>query len=102
MTQPTYLRPATKPQVCDEGKDPSACRIKGPEGQNFRGVVWRCANHFRTFVTDLNGQRGIVLRQRGRVEAAVSFAYNQLGRATDIYIVRNPEKLASLGKVRMH
>ena len=53
-------------------------------------------------VIDLNGQRGVVLRHDNRVEAAVSFAYNHLGQATDIYIVRNPEKLANLGALRIH
>lgn len=53
-------------------------------------------------IVNLNGTRGMLLRQQGRVEAAVSFAYNERGNATDIYIVRNPEKLASLGEVHIH
>ena len=53
-------------------------------------------------VVDLNGVRGIVLRFDGRVESAVSFAYDPHGQLTDIYIVRNPEKLENLGKIRIH
>ena len=53
-------------------------------------------------VVDLNGARGILLRRLDRIEAAVSFAYNEQGSATDIYIVRNPEKLANLGEVHIH
>lgn len=53
-------------------------------------------------IVDLNGTRGILLRYRDRIEAAVSFAYNERGSATDIFIVRNPEKLANLGEVQLH
>ncbi|MEM7501020.1 MAG: RNA polymerase sigma factor SigJ [Pseudomonadota bacterium] len=62
-------------------------------------VYWA---EFAWEVIDLNGTRGILLRHRDRIEAAVSFAYNERGSATDIYIVRNPEKLANLGDVQIH
>ena len=51
---------------------------------------------------DINGTRGIVVKSDGATEAAVSFAYDEAGNATDIYIVRNPDKLAGLGTVAIH
>lgn len=48
---------------------------------------------------ELNGARGIVLKQGGKVLAAVSFAVDRSERITDIFIVRNPEKLANLHKM---
>ncbi|WP_437738202.1 RNA polymerase sigma factor SigJ [Sorangium sp. So ce1335] len=47
--------------------------------------------------TDINGARGVVLRKGGAVVACVSFAYDEHGAATSIYIVRNPDKLSRLG-----
>jgi RNA polymerase sigma-70 factor (ECF subfamily) len=52
--------------------------------------------------TDLNGVRGLVLRQGEKVVAAVSFAYDGLDRVTDIFIVRNPDKLTGLGELKIH
>ncbi|HYD63720.1 MAG TPA: RNA polymerase sigma factor SigJ [Noviherbaspirillum sp.] len=46
--------------------------------------------------TDLNGGRGAVLYQAGQAVAAVSFSWDGEGRASGIYIVRNPDKLARL------
>ena len=50
-------------------------------------------------VTDLNGHRGVILQLDGKVAAAVSFAYDADGQATNIYIMRNPDKLASLSGI---
>ncbi|WAS97040.1 RNA polymerase sigma factor SigJ [Nannocystis punicea] len=53
-----------------------------------------------TFVrdaSDLNGARGLVVRaQDGSTIAALSFAYDEHGAATGIYIMRNPDKLVGL------
>lgn len=46
--------------------------------------------------TDLNGVRGFVVRQAGVVQASVSFAFDEEGALTNIYIMRNPDKLAGL------
>lgn len=48
-------------------------------------------------LAQLNGARGIVLKQGGEIVATVSFAFDRSNRVTDIFIVRNPEKLAGLG-----
>ena len=53
-------------------------------------------------IVDLNRARGIVLTHDGATVAAVSFAYDEAGKATNIYIVRNPDKLAHLGAVAIH
>ncbi len=53
-------------------------------------------------IVDINGARGIVLKDDGATAAAVCFAYDEADKATDIYIVRNPEKLGHLGTVAIH
>lgn len=53
-------------------------------------------------VVDINGRRGIVLKQGGETHAAVSFAFDELGQASGIYIMRNPDKLARLDAVAIH
>jgi RNA polymerase sigma-70 factor (ECF subfamily) len=56
----------------------------------------------RWMAADINGLRGYVLTKDGAPDAVVSFAYDAAGAMTDVYIVRNPEKLASLGVVAIH
>lgn len=51
---------------------------------------------------ELNGGRGLVLKQGGEVVATVSFAFDRSDRVTGIFIVRNPDKLTSLGGVSIH
>ncbi len=46
---------------------------------------------------ELNGGRGVILAQGDEVAASVTFAYDEDGRVSNIYIVRNPEKLTGLG-----
>lgn len=51
--------------------------------------------------TDINGARGLVLREGEQIVATVSFAYDEADLITDIFIVRNPDKLERLGEVRI-
>jgi RNA polymerase sigma-70 factor (ECF subfamily) len=51
---------------------------------------------YRWIELDLNGGRGAVLIGDGEPIAALSFAYDEEGRATNIYVMRNPDKLARL------
>jgi RNA polymerase sigma factor (sigma-70 family) len=51
---------------------------------------------------ELNGARGLVLKQGGKVVATVLFAFDRSDRVTDIFIVRNPDKLAGLGEMSIH
>jgi len=60
------------------------------------GSLSRFWADYELITLDLNGARGLVLRQDEKIVGTVSFAYDEAGRATGIYIVRNPDKLASL------
>ncbi|MDI5986584.1 hypothetical protein QLQ85_17455 [Halomonas sp. M4R5S39] len=51
---------------------------------------------YRWREADINGGRGIVLYQQDNVAAVVTFGFDPTGRVTDIFIVRNPDKLARL------
>jgi RNA polymerase sigma-70 factor (ECF subfamily) len=47
-------------------------------------------------VANLNGGSGVILVDAGKIAASVTFAYDRSGCATDIFVVRNPEKLEHL------
>ena len=51
---------------------------------------------FRWVETDLNGGRGVVLFSKDDPVCALSFGYDEAGLVQDIYVVRNPDKLARL------
>ena len=57
---------------------------------------------FRWHATNMNGGRAITLEQGGATVAVVTFAYDEDGRATDIFVLRNPEKLARCQPVPTH
>jgi RNA polymerase sigma-70 factor (ECF subfamily) len=61
-----------------------------------REALHRHWNTHEWVVTDLNGARGVMVRKDGATIASVTFAYDENGRATGIYIMRNPDKLAAL------
>ncbi len=61
-------------------------------------VLHRNWNGFDWTVTDINGARGVMVRKDGVTIASVSFAYDESGSATGIYIMRNPDKLAALSE----
>jgi RNA polymerase sigma factor (sigma-70 family) len=71
------------------GRERVLAFIEASLGAFWRGYEWQPA--------ELNGGRGVILRSQGRIEASLSFAYDPAGRATRIYIMRNPDKLAGLG-----
>jgi RNA polymerase sigma-70 factor (ECF subfamily) len=52
--------------------------------------------------SEINGGRGVILLKDGLATAAVSFAYDEAGRTTNIYIVRNPDKLSRLSGAAIH
>jgi RNA polymerase sigma factor (sigma-70 family) len=45
---------------------------------------------------EINGSRALQLRMNGEIASAITFAYNAQGQATNIYIMRNPDKLDGL------
>lgn len=51
---------------------------------------------YRWLPAELNGGHGVILAHGDQAAASVTFAYDDEGRASNIYIVRNPEKLAGL------
>jgi RNA polymerase sigma-70 factor (ECF subfamily) len=62
-------------------------------------VLQRVWSELQWTVTDLNGGRGLIVRQHGEPVATLSFAYDSEGKATDIFVMRNPDKLARLDAV---
>jgi RNA polymerase sigma factor (sigma-70 family) len=59
-------------------------------------VLHRHWNAFEWVVTDINGTRGVMVRKDGATIASVTFAYDEQGGVTGIYIMRNPDKLSAL------
>lgn len=51
---------------------------------------------------DLNGARGILIREGGETRSAVSVTYDEDGIVREILIVRNPDKLLHLDGVQIH
>ncbi|MGN7727240.1 RNA polymerase sigma factor SigJ [Luteimonas sp. 22616] len=47
----------------------------------------------------INGNRGFLFRDGDHIDATVSFAYDEAGLLTDVFIMRNPDKLARIGTV---
>ncbi|MCE8022899.1 sigma-70 family RNA polymerase sigma factor [Billgrantia aerodenitrificans] len=56
--------------------------------QYWADYLWR--------VADINGGPGFMMYREGSVVATVTFGYDRSGQATDIFIVRNPDKLTRL------
>ncbi|MGF7008665.1 sigma-70 family RNA polymerase sigma factor [Aminobacter sp. BE322] len=52
--------------------------------------------------TELNGARGLVLKEAGEVVAAISFAFDRSDRISNIFIMRNPDKLSGLEDTSIH
>lgn len=62
----------------------------------FDLVLRRFWSRFRLEPADINGGRGFIVRDGDQVEATVSFAYDEAGQVSGIYVMRNPDKLARL------
>jgi RNA polymerase sigma factor (sigma-70 family) len=81
------------------GKVSAAIHIlQGKQGvlafvQDFLHRVWR---KYKWTVVELNGARAVILENGGVIVTAVAFGFDENGFATNIYILRNPDKLASL------
>lgn len=58
---------------------------------SWNGYDWRRA--------EINGARGALVFDGSRLIASVSFACDELGRLSALYIMRNPHKLSRLGEV---
>ena len=53
-------------------------------------------------MVNLNGMHGALINFNGKTTAALSFAFDDAARIREIYIVRNPDKLAHLDAVHIH
>ncbi|KRD72988.1 MULTISPECIES: RNA polymerase sigma factor SigJ [Sinorhizobium/Ensifer group] len=60
--------------------------------------------HYVWEIGDINGGRGIVLRDEAKNEiaATVAFGYDRDGNVNDIFIMRNPDKLTHFGEAALH
>ncbi|OCO98659.1 MULTISPECIES: RNA polymerase sigma factor SigJ [unclassified Ensifer] len=60
--------------------------------------------HYVWEIGDINGGRGIVLRDEAKNEiaATVAFGYDGDGNVNDIFIMRNPDKLTHFGEAALH
>lgn len=60
-------------------------------GRWWAGYEWADA--------EINGGRGIILTDAGQPAAAISFGYDEKGELSDIFIMRNPDKLGRMNPV---
>lgn len=63
-------------------------------GQQLAGY-WRA---YEWVPCEINGGRAVLLRANGLVSAAITFAYDQAGKASNIYVMRNPDKLSGFAQ----
>jgi RNA polymerase sigma-70 factor (ECF subfamily) len=49
--------------------------------------------------TPINGAQGVIIKADGVIAASLSFGFDDAGRVSRIFIMRNPEKLAGLQKM---
>ncbi|MDW5442175.1 RNA polymerase sigma factor SigJ [Polaromonas sp. SM01] len=71
-----------------QGKGSVLALIAGQLGRYWAAYEWQPC--------EINGGRAIQLRMNGEIVTAITFAYNDEGQATNIYIMRNPDKLDGL------
>lgn len=62
----------------------------------IRKVLHRAWPAFDINRAEVNGTSGLIVRDKDAIVAAASFAYDTDGQIADIYIMRNPDKLARL------
>ncbi|AKF09517.1 RNA polymerase sigma factor SigJ [Sandaracinus amylolyticus] len=83
----------------DGGGKVSAIREPLHGKQDVLAFVRQLAAWWRDYewiATELNGGRGVVLRANGTITTSLTFAYDEAGAVTQVFIVRNPDKLAAL------
>jgi RNA polymerase sigma-70 factor (ECF subfamily) len=83
------------------GKVPAAVHVLQGKAKVVRFVqrfLRRMWQPYRWTVTDLNGARGVLLEKENVVVTAITISYDQDALASTIFILRNPDKLASLAR----
>ncbi|MDI1274048.1 sigma-70 family RNA polymerase sigma factor [Polaromonas sp.] len=81
------------------GKVPSVEGVFQGKGSVLTLVTTQLARYWAAYEwvpCEINGGRAIQLRANGEIVTAITFAYNDEGQATNIYILRNPDKLDGL------
>lgn len=58
-------------------------------------------NTYEWITSEINGAGGIILQKDGLTTASISFAYDEAGAVTNIYIMRNPDKLSRLSGAQL-
>jgi RNA polymerase sigma factor (sigma-70 family) len=88
--------------LCSDGggKVPTLQRTLRGKGEVLEFIMGSLRGYWSPYEwrpADINGGRGVLLISGdGHVGASVTFGYDAEGRLADIYIVRNPDKLAGL------
>ncbi|WNG33467.1 sigma-70 family RNA polymerase sigma factor [Archangium violaceum] len=81
------------------GKVPTVLRVLHGKAEVLEFITQKLRQYWSAYqwsASDINAGRGVILHEEGLATVAVSFAYDEAGRATNIYIVRNPDKLSHL------
>ncbi|MBL8643978.1 MAG: RNA polymerase sigma factor SigJ [Rhodospirillaceae bacterium] len=81
------------------GKATAASRVLTGKKEVMQFIERVLMPHYRQYdwtFTDLNGGPGLVLRHNNVAVVSMSFATDTDGRTTDIYVMRNPDKLGRL------
>ncbi|HET6950187.1 MAG TPA: RNA polymerase sigma factor SigJ [Acidimicrobiales bacterium] len=76
------------------GRDAVVAFVESTIGPSWRQHVLQDA--------EINATFGLELVDHDRVTAAVSFAFDQTGQVSDIFIMRNPDKLARLDAAHLN
>ncbi len=59
--------------------------------------IWQESNGILTDI-ELNGQPGLTLHIDGKLDSAITFAFDSDRQVESIFIIRNPDKLARLDR----
>lgn len=81
------------------GKVPAATRVLRGRGEVLSfltRVVARAWPGWRQVRREINGSLGMVLYEDDTIRASLTFGFDALGAASDIYIMRNPQKFGGL------
>ena len=83
------------------GKVPTIQRVLHGKGEVLDFIAQTAGPYWGAcewIVTDINGGRGVILRREGAIVGSLQFAYDADGGVSDIYVMRNPDKLARLAE----
>ncbi|CAD5109599.1 RNA polymerase sigma factor SigJ [Zestomonas carbonaria] len=88
-------------ELCADGggKVPTLARILHGKPAVLEFILGSLRGYWADYAwqpSELNGGRGVLLLSGERVVASVTFAYDEAGRVSNIYILRNPDKLEML------